>query len=67
MGNLLYEQVISVRLNEGVKLLYCVKIPMDVFYLYKEVVNILTLFITGTYRKSKHLLASYNLLVSEKL
>ena len=40
---------------------------MDVFYLYKEVVNILTLFITGTYRKSKNLLASYNLLVSEKL
>ena len=61
MGSLLCEQVISVRLYEGVKLLYCVKFPWTFFYLDKEVVNILTLFVTGTSRKGK------NLLVSEKL
>ena len=46
---------------KGVKLLYCAKSLIDVFFLYTEVVNVLSSFITRRSKNGKNLLVSFSI------
>ena len=50
-----------ILLLKGVKLLYCVKIPIDVFFLHTEVVNVLSSLLTKTPKIGKILLVSFSI------
>ena len=46
---------------KGAKLLYCVKSPIEVFFLYTEVVNVLPSFLTRTSKNGKNVLVSFSI------